>query len=291
MKKIHTVLRWAVALLLAMGAAGASAQSCTISSASVSSATPYDPFSATNNDAQGSITFSCTRPAGGANKFPATFWIGVTGTNGARALETTGGTLNYQLHTNYAGCSTAWQGATGISHAVPASFQQNADTAYGPVTVTFCMRLPAGQNTARPGSYAETTLPTVTIRSTSNTGFNWGTDSLSLSSSIDAACSFTSSPTPIDLAYTSFQTGSVSANSTFQFRCTNTTNFLLSLDATTGTLLGLNYTLALSGTSATGTGLPVSYSVTGSIAGGQSGTCANPAGCSATETRELRISY
>ena len=64
----------------------------------------------------------------------------------------------------------------------------------------------------------------------------------------------------------------------------------MALDATSGTIVGLNYTLALSQTSATGNGLVQSHSVNGSIAGGQSGTCAT-ATCSGSETRTLTVSY
>jgi hypothetical protein len=64
----------------------------------------------------------------------------------------------------------------------------------------------------------------------------------------------------------------------------------MALDATSSTLLGLNYTLSLSQTNATGTGLSQTFTINGSIAGGQSGTCAT-ASCSGTETRTLTITY
>ena len=64
----------------------------------------------------------------------------------------------------------------------------------------------------------------------------------------------------------------------------------LSLDASGGTLLGLNYSLSLPVTAGTGNGLPQTYSINGTAAANQVGTCAT-ATCSATALRTLTITY
>jgi hypothetical protein len=64
----------------------------------------------------------------------------------------------------------------------------------------------------------------------------------------------------------------------------------MALDATSGTIVGLNYTLALSQASATGNGVTQTYSVNGNIAGGQAGTCST-ASCSGSQTRTLTVTY
>ena len=80
------------------------------------------------------------------------------------------------------------------------------------------------------------------------------------------------------------------ASKPYTVRCSNTLPYTMALNATTGTLLGLNYTLAVSSASATGTGLPQNYTVNGSIAAGQAGTCAT-ASCNATQAHVLTITY
>ena len=65
----------------------------------------------------------------------------------------------------------------------------------------------------------------------------------------------------------------------------------MQLDATSGDLLGLQYSLALSATGTqVGTGIAQNASVNGAIAAGQSGTCGTGS-CSATQTRTLTITY
>ena len=64
----------------------------------------------------------------------------------------------------------------------------------------------------------------------------------------------------------------------------------MSLDATSGTLIGLNYTLALSTPSSVGTGSQQTHSITGNMAAGQAGNCATGT-CSASQARTLTIPY
>lgn len=104
-------------------------------------------------------------------------------------------------------------------------------------------------------------------------------------------CVFSALPGDVVFAYTSFQTQAAVSSTSFSVRCPSGSPYSVSLDATEGSLLGLNYALALSPSGArSGTGLPQSTTITGTIAAGQSGTCsAGP--CQATVTRILTITY
>jgi spore coat protein U-like protein len=80
------------------------------------------------------------------------------------------------------------------------------------------------------------------------------------------------------------------ASTTFGVTCTSTLPYTMALDATSGTVLGLNYTLALSAASGTGNGVLQTYAINGSIAAGQPGTCATGS-CAASQPRTLTITY
>jgi spore coat protein U-like protein len=153
------------------------------------------------------------------------------------------------------------------------------------MTGTFCFQVPASQSTAVPGTYVAT--PTLTITDSANViWLNGGV--LTLTTPVSASCSIVSSPTPLVINYTAFgaqQTGT----SDFQVRCTNSTPYTLSLDATSGTIVGLPYTLSVP-SSGTGTGLAQTVTITGTIAAGLAGTCSG-ATCSATQVRTLTLSY
>lgn len=278
---------WIIAtalLCLVFGGHSAQAQSCNIIISSLSATNPYNPFSAGNNDTQGSFSFSCTRPKGNP-RFPANFFVGVSGTNGTRTLASGANTLGYELHTDFSTCATPWQGTSGI--LIPNSLTGNNDLNTGPFSGTYCFRMPAGQNTTVPGNYSD--VVTITVYSDTTAGFVWGQTTFSLSALVNASCSFTSA-TNVTVPYTSFTASAQTGNSPFQLRCTNTTPYSLSLDATSASLLGLNYTLALSASNGTGSGVAQSYSTTVSVPASQSGTC-NTATCTATRTHTLTVTY
>jgi spore coat protein U-like protein len=207
-------------------------------------------------------------------------------TNGANSL-------GYYLFTAYPACATAWQGTTGvtINNTLTAAGDTNIN-----ITATFCMRIYAGQTTAKPLSYTGSAL-TVTVRSTSSSGFTWLTTSGAGTATVNPRCYFSTGPSTVTVNYTSFQGTAATGTGSFQMRCTNTTPYSLALDAVSGTALGLNYAVGLGtvGTSSVpsqaGTGVAQSYSVAASIAAGQSGTCAVTAGCSATDTRIVTVTY
>lgn len=108
---------------------------------------------------------------------------------------------------------------------------------------------------------------------------------------LTSACSITAGPTDVAFTYTSFQGAAATATGgAFSVKCTNTLPYTMALDATSGTVIGLNYTLALSAASGTGNGNAQAYSISGSMVAGQSGTCA-AATCSGSQARTLTITY
>jgi spore coat protein U-like protein len=269
-------------LLLVVACGRAEAQSCAITSSSLTS-TAYDPFGS-QIQVQGSVSFSCTRPKGNP-RFPATFLVGVSGAN-VRTMSSGGNTLNFSLFSDYAPCGTPWQGTGYVQVANTAPLPGDNNTLTTPtMTGTFCFQVPASQSTAVPGTYVAT--PTLTITDSANViWLNGGV--LTLTTPVSASCSIVSSPTPLVINYTAFgaqQTGT----SDFQVRCTNSTPYTLSLDATSGTIVGLPYTLSVP-SSGTGTGLAQTVTITGTIAAGLAGTCSG-ATCSATQVRTLTLSY
>jgi spore coat protein U-like protein len=130
---------------------------------------------------------------------------------------------------------------------------------------------------------------TTTVRNF-NTGAILSQSTFNISIVTIASCTLTSPPASINLGYTSFQAAPAAASANFGVNCTTNMPYTMSLDATSGTLVGLNYSLALSQTASTGTGVAQTFSINGSIAAGQSGTCATGS-CSASQTRTLTITY
>ena len=117
------------------------------------------------------------------------------------------------------------------------------------------------------------------------------TGNFNVTVNLTSVCTIASGPADVAFTYTSFQAGAATATGGgFQVQCTNTLPYTMSLDATSGTVIGLNYTLALSAASGTGNGAAQSYSVTGSMASGQGGTCALGS-CAGSQGRVLTVTY
>lgn len=117
------------------------------------------------------------------------------------------------------------------------------------------------------------------------------TGNFNVTVNLTSACQITAGPADVAFTYTSFQGAAATATGGgFSVQCTNTLPYTMSLDASAGTVSGLNYTLALSAASGTGSGGAQSYSVTGSMASGQGGTCALGS-CSGTQARVLTVTY
>ena len=133
------------------------------------------------------------------------------------------------------------------------------------------------------------------------------TDNVSVSINLTPICQITT-PGALTFNYTSFQSGAATASGgAFTVKCTTSLPYKVGFTATplpgtpdltkpvaaAGANMNLAYDLALSGTtSGTGTGnTAISLSVTGTMAGGQSGTCATGAGCTASESHAVYIVY
>ena len=117
------------------------------------------------------------------------------------------------------------------------------------------------------------------------------TGNFNVTVNLTSACQITSGPADVAFTYTSFQAAAATATGgAFQVQCTNTLPYTMALDATSGTVSGLNYTIALSAASGTGNGSAQGYSITGSMASGQGGTCALGS-CSGTSARVLTVTY
>lgn len=298
---IRNLLRTLCAFLLAAGAAGAMAQSCTITTAAtLSSGTNYNPFAAGFNDTTGAFSITCTRPKGGSNKFPNTFYVGATnGLNYAGAtrrlrLGASSSYLEYALYRTATGCTTPWGSATVADvYSLPNANTQGNDVTTSPDPLTsgtsFCFRITGGLNTAPPGTYSDT----VQIAVAESPTVIWGTAAVTFQTTIQPACQFLSTPSDMTLAYTSFQPGDATGTTSFELKCTNTTSYTVGFDAASGNLLGLNYTLGVSPPSGLGTGTPQpapGHTVTATVPGGQAGTCASGT-CSSSVTRNVTISY
>jgi hypothetical protein len=118
-----------------------------------------------------------------------------------------------------------------------------------------------------------------------------GPTNFNVTVNLTSSCSLTAAPTDVAFSYTSFQGApSVATPSSFSVKCTNLRPYTMALDATSGSVIGLNYTIALSAAGATGTGIDQTYSITGNMASGQSGNCAG-ASCTGTDVRTLTITY
>ena len=117
------------------------------------------------------------------------------------------------------------------------------------------------------------------------------TGNFNVTVNLTSKCEINAGPADVAFTYTSFQTtGSTGTGGAYSVRCTNTLPYSMSLDATSGTVSGLNYSLGLSAASATGNGAAQSFGVTGSMVSGQAGTCAT-ASCSGTDARVLTVTY
>lgn len=123
------------------------------------------------------------------------------------------------------------------------------------------------------------------------------TDPFVVTVTLTSACKLTSAPADFSIAYTSLQTGAVSATTDFAVQCTTSLPYTMTLSGDADAL-GLTIPLSIRNTgdtaaitgSQTATGAAVSYKIRADISGGQAGTCAT-ATCSTTVSRNLVITY
>ena len=121
---------------------------CTVSAAGIAFGV-YDPTA--NSDVNGSITIQCTKSTA------ATISLDEGAAPAGRQMAGPGtDILNYELYSDVAG-GTVWGSGNGGT-----TVAYNAATS-APTTLTVFGRIPAGQNNAGVGAYADTVTVTVTF--------------------------------------------------------------------------------------------------------------------------------
>jgi hypothetical protein len=284
--RIAGLLANLAAALICLGESTAyAAYSCTVTATSVTM--PFAPTVTATNVQSGSYTINCTRAGTDPNTLA---WSlandnGGAGSGGNNTANGPGGTYAYDTYmpgslTNKWGSTAATRitGTMNFGASLTASASGSFDVVVtGPQTV-----LTAGNYTDTIGLRLRNTGTGATIGANPIASFV-----VTLVTS--NYCQISVAPGDLNFIYTSFQAGASSASSTYGVRCT-LIPFTMALDATSGTLLGLNYTVSLATASSTGTGVTQTFTINGSIAGGQSGTCAT-ATCSGSQTRTLTVTY
>ena len=279
------------AMALLMGSAASHATiACNISATGVTGI--YNQ--STNLNLTGSITVNCTRAT--ADPASQVLYIGIdqgedpAGRDMARQTGTE--LLRYFIFRN-SGPAQQWTtGAgrapgTGSNGGLQFTLNFGTDTsARASYPYYFQVRF----GITRPAGIYDDVLLTALLRLGSSNGAVVANGDFTANVSILSQCYISSLPSPLALNYVSFSPTAGSASTPFGVSCTLSTPYTMALDATSGTLLGLNYTLALSSTAATGTGFGQSHSVTGTIAANQAGTCATGT-CAASQPRTVTISY
>lgn len=256
--------------LLACGSAQA-AISCTLTSNGFSSF--YDQANLTKNITSASFTMTCTRSSS-TDASSQSYTVALNNSN--NQATSVGNKINYDVFIDGA-CGTQWKGSTTLGGTI--TLGSPSDLLPHSQTVPYWGCIPPKQTVAA-GTYTDTISMNPSIGSTATFPVTIVTPS---------SCSISTPPGNVTFNYISFGSAAV-ASTGFAATCTNQMPYTMALDATSGVLVGLNYTLNLSASSATGTGLAQSYTINGSIAAGQAGTCAG-ATCSATATRTLTLSY
>lgn len=279
--------RLAFALLLALAAClprwATAAITCNFSSPGFAAA--YVPSTPTVNITQSSVTVTCQRNAGGdatsiAYTVAANNGLNATGNQNRARLGATANRILYDTYRD-GGCATDWRAnaanrlagtITGMSGFIPVS-----------QTLSWWGCIPASQLGLPAGTYTDTV--TMTLRY----GASSPTATFPVSIYTPASCSITTAPGTVSFTYTAFGAAQV-ASTPYGVTCTNLLPYTMSLDATSGVIVGLQYTLALSVANAVGTGLAQPYSINGNMPANQAGTC-GAANCAGTQARTLTITY
>ncbi len=276
---IKRLIGWAVCALL-LPALSEAAYTCTVSSGGF--VTAYSPSAPTTTIVQTSFTIICARSLSDAS----TMNFAVAADNGTHSLGANNRAafgasfIRYDVYKDGA-CATQWKGSNTFTGTLNFGGSLSAST-----TVTYWGCMGAAQAGLAAGTYTDTVTMTLSYGPTPQ---STATGAFAVAIATPATCSLTAAPGNVVFTYASFGSAAV-ASTTYGVTCTNYFPYTMALDATSGTLLGVNYTLALSASSATGSGAQQTYTISGDIAAGQSGTCATGT-CSATQARTLTITY
>jgi spore coat protein U-like protein len=273
-------------LSLTLSTPAAAAITCSASVTSIS--VVYDPNAGTQNITTGSYTVTCNRLATDPNTFAWRLGVndGLQPAGGLNRVQSAGGqrytydTWRLSPYTN----PNKWGDTAGTRFSGTLSFGASltASTS-GPFDIVMA----AGQAAQPAGTYSDTV--TVNLRNSSNTIISSSTFAVTVIT--NNTCQISVPPGNVNFIYTSFQVAAAAASTTYGVRCTTALPYTMTLDATSGTLLGLSYTLAIApSSSGTGTGVTQTYSINGNMPAGLAGTCATGV-CNASQTRTLTISW
>lgn len=281
-----TMARAILACVLALVAAPAlAAYNCTVTVTAVT--VVYDPTSVVQNVTTGSYTINCTRALTDNSNLAWTLAVdnGLQPGGGFNRVQQPP-TRRYNYETYRQAPYTAanvWGATAAVRFSGTLAF--GAST-FATTTGPFDIVMPALQAAQPAGTFTDTV--TATLRRGATT---MDTVAFGVTVRTNNTCQLSVPPGNINLTYSSFQGSAATASTTYGVRCTTLLPYTMSLDATSGTLLGLTYTLGISpSTSGTGTGATQTYTINGSIAAGQSGICAS-ASCNASQTRTLTLSW
>lgn len=263
-----------------LGGAAHAAISCSISSPGFAAA--YSSTAAGANITQTYFTVTCTR---GSAADPSSVSWSVKADNGLysqgqRNRAASGGNrISYDVYKDGA-CGTQWKGPQSISGTI--NFTGTGTfTAQG----NYWGCIPASQTGLAAGTYYDTVTMTMTYGATNTVT----TGAFGVTITTPPTCAITTAPGTITFNYVSFG-AAVNASTTFGVTCSLALPYTIALDATAGTIVGINYTLSLPVAGTTGTGNEQTLSIDGNVAAGQSGTCAGQT-CAGTQARSVTVSY
>ncbi|MEO8385477.1 MAG: spore coat protein U domain-containing protein [Betaproteobacteria bacterium] len=296
MKPVFMQLMMSAALVFLTTAAQAAITCSAITSSGFSSA--YVPSTAAMNITQSSFTMTCQRNAGGD---ATTVSYGVRNDNGIQEtgnqnrarMGATANYMNYDVWAN-SGCSVTWRNnaANDIVDTIPVL------TGFTPAskTTSFWGCIPGSQAVAA-GTYTDTVVMTARLGA-GGTGAILATGSFPVSIVTPSSCSISTAPGNVAFGTYTALGATVSANTSFKATCTNLLPYTMTLDATSGVVVGLNYSLLLNTANSggattlasTGNGLAQTFFINGNMAAGQAGTCATGS-CAGSQARTLMITY
>nr|CUV22716.1 Sigma-fimbriae tip adhesin [Ralstonia solanacearum]CUV34395.1 Sigma-fimbriae tip adhesin [Ralstonia solanacearum]CUV39681.1 Sigma-fimbriae tip adhesin [Ralstonia solanacearum]CUV60066.1 Sigma-fimbriae tip adhesin [Ralstonia solanacearum] len=231
-----------VLVLLAQMPPGASAQSCSVASASLNFGS-ISPVQAGNTDTSTTLTVSCSGFLLQGTVARACLNLGVgSGDTGIspRVLSAGANQLQYNLYADSAR-SVVWGGRT-----TPATPAIQVDVSlgllgFGSATVTVYGRVPGGQTTVPAGAYTQSfsgtaatvyALPNPGSTTCSSITSNPTTFSLSTSATLVSDCLI--GATNLDFGTAGLLTSALTASSAITLNCTNQTPWTLALSAGSG---------------------------------------------------------
>ena len=276
--KMIFALKWLACGLLMLYGPAQAAISCAVASNGFTSA--YSTSAPATNITSASITMSCTRSLAGdptSQAFSVKVNNGLQPTGPNNRAVSGANLLRYDLFLDSA-CVTNWKGGTTLGGTI--NFTSSSDFFSKSLTLPYWGCIAPGLNPPA-GTYTDT----VTLIPTPGNPATFGVTIIT-----PAACSISTAPGNITFNYASFQAGIASASTTFATTCSANLPYTMALDATSGTLIGLNYTLSLGASSATGTGAVQTFSINGAMVSGQSGSCSTGS-CVGSAARTLTITY